>query len=211
MAADLSQHGEYSKVIKPFFDGMDPKKLTVVDIGANQYMRSNSANLLLDGWQGFLYEPQVEVLAKYWTWLVENKAAERVHLKPFALGTKTEYGTLYRHREHGHASLLPDWRKDTLDKDGKTTEILIVDAAKELQRISRGDARAIDFLDIDVEGMENDLLAHILAGGSKPRLILVEDTGISADTLKLLEKCKYREHNRIENNIFYALMADPIQ
>lgn len=168
MIKDYSQHGE-QQVITDYFQGCHG---TLLDIGANDGITfSNSRALLELGWYGILVEPS----EKTFDALVVNCGLFTGKVMLHNVGVADycgdaeffESGPLVSDADHSLISSMKEteterWKKKSKPEDrvvefNKTT-IPVIDYAKLLE--NSGNPQ-IDFITIDVEGMELEILKQI--------------------------------------------------
>jgi len=166
MIKDYSQHGEQT-VILNYFEGCQG---VVMDLGANDGITfSNSRALLELGWYGILVEPCVKTFKE----LQENcKLFSRVMLHNVGVSSYNGEADFYESGEliggdHSLVSSIKEteterWKNKSKERDpvvefNKTT-IPVIDFATLLERSGNPQ---FDFLTIDVEGMELEILRQI--------------------------------------------------
>ncbi len=167
MIKDYSQHGEQT-VILNYFEGCTG---TLLDIGANNGITfSNSRALLELGWYGILVEPSEKTFDE----LVKNSAlfTGKVMLHNVGIADYCGEASFFESGEliggdHSLVSSIKEtetarWKKQSKPEDpivefNKTT-IPVIDYAKLLE--NSGNPQ-IDFITIDVEGMELEILKQI--------------------------------------------------
>ncbi len=78
--------------------------------------------------------------------------------------------------------------------------------ARSLQRILRDDQGPIDFVSIDVEGKEMDVLRGFDLARFRPRVVIIEDNSNGADKQvgEWFSARGYEERFRCEHNVFYT-------
>lgn len=181
---DYSQHSE-QQIITDYFGSF---RGTLADIGANDGITfSNSRYLLEQGWYGVLVEPSGKTFGQ----LVKNSEpfTGKVILHNCAIGEHNgqtdfyESGPLISKKDHSLVSSMKvretdRWRRkskpeDPIVKFTKTTVPVITFA--ELLKNSGCDT--LDFITIDVEGMELEILRQIDFTTIGCKLICVEYNG----------------------------------
>jgi len=161
-----------------------------VDVGANDpVVNSQSYHLECLGWDGVLIEP----LPHY----ADRLAAERTApLYRTACGNPAQHGSrlpisvagVYSSMSNTVASLT------TIDVPVRTLESIVVEAG--LTRI--------DFLSLDVEGFELEVLTGFSLHQWQPRLILMEDHVLDLDKHRYLIKRGYKLVRRTGVNAWYV-------
>lgn len=184
---NYSQHGEE----KLIFDYFGNSKGTFLDIGANDGITfSNVAALYDNGWDGLLVEASPKAYKK----LQENyETALETQLLNFAIGNKIgtvdfyESGSLVTERDVSlvsslHEKELKRWQ--TINAPGQK----VVDFEKiQVQMIDFDTLLALskyktfDFISIDIEGGELDLLPQMDFNKLGTKMIIVENNGKDQD------------------------------
>jgi len=184
-----SQFGEDGQVILPFFEENPPCHKVFCDVGAfDGIIGSNSRALFEMGWTGVVIEPGPvphEKLAKLYEGtdvLVLNKAvAAQAGMEVDLLYPVSNYGDLQlsttKPIEKERWPHLNDWRST------KATTIRLADALGMLKD-------PIDFLSIDAEGMDFEVLmsADLDKAQHLPRLIIYEHNDNRHGALGLADK-----------------------
>lgn len=180
---DYSQHFEQQTILDYFgnFTG------TLLDIGSNDGVTfSNSRALLEKGWYGVLVEPSEETFAK----LEENclPFTGKVMLHNVGIADYCGNGAFFESGEliGGDHSLVSSmkkeetkrWRKKSKPSDPvvsfKKTQIPVIDFATLLKNSGLD---TVDFITIDVEGMELEILKQIDIADLGCRLVCIEYNG----------------------------------
>ncbi len=167
-----------------------------VDVGANDpQMWSQSHHLEALGWTGVLVEPQPDLAEKL-------RAARRAKVYAVACSSPRNAGkTMTLHLAGIYSSLDPDLSIATVGAVG-TVEVPIMTLDGVLE--DAGIAAPIDFLSIDVEGHEIDVLSGFDLARWRPRLILIEDLVLNFDLHLLLLSRGYKWMRRTGLNSWYV-------
>jgi FkbM family methyltransferase len=173
---DFSQNGEQALVLD-FFKNRD--RGYFVDIGASDGVtHSNTRALYLRGWSGTFVEPVPEFF-----WRLENTyGKERVTLINAAIGDRDGFGEMWmvKQPKGGHEfadnrnTLDPSFAESVERFDGityETREVRLMSAASLLKRIRRNQ---IDFLSVDAEGLDFEIVRDLLSAGLRFTLLLWE-------------------------------------
>ena len=167
-----------------------------VEVGANQPQQgSQSWQFEQAGWRGVLVEPQPDLAERL-------RQARRAHVVAAACSSPTNAGkTMTLHVLGPHSSLNPE-----LAVTGVVAESEIAVPVRTLDEIlGEADAPApIDFVSIDVEGHEVEVLSGFDLARWRPRLILVEDHVTSLATHRALTRAGYRLIRRTGPNGWYV-------
>jgi len=173
-----------------------------VEVGANHpFIGSQSFHLELRGWQGILIEPQPDLAEE----LVNQRKA-----KVFAVGCSSPNNAGMR---------LPFYLAgpmSALDRErmapGSMPEAVIEVEIRTLDDIL-AEAHApepIDFLSLDTEGHEVDVLRGFDVNRWRPRLILVEDHVADLKTHRFLKSIGYKLIRRTGYNGWYVPERLPV-
>jgi FkbM family methyltransferase len=186
--------GREQQLVREFFAGKPSGFF--VEVGANRpQRRSQTWHLERRGWSGVLIEPQPELAAQ----LRRMRQA-----KVFAVACSSRQNSGHRMRLHvagPHSALdrdrmapgtLPD---EVIDVPVRALDDVLVEA--------RAPER-FEFLSIDVEGHELEVLSGLDLARWQPRLILIEDHVADLDRHRFLTGCGYRLIRRFENNGWYV-------
>lgn len=167
-----------------------------VEVGANEpRVRSQTWHLEQAGWTGLLIEPQPD--------LARELRAMRM-AKVFAVacsGPEHEGGTLPLHVAGPLSSLDRSGMAPGANPEAviqvpiRTLDSVLTEAAAPAK---------FDFLSIDVEGHEVEVLRGFDIGRWRPRLILLEDHVADLSKHRYLTAAGYRIVRRYENNGWYV-------
>ena len=185
------QHGE-DRLLYLFFG--DQKEGLVVDVGAaDGYWNSNSRQLLFrPGWKGLLIEPHPE----YFHTLAATYAGEP-RVVCVNCGVGRSHGLQTYHKADQTSTFVPAQRKAAEEAHGLTfTEMQVkmrpLSHILEENGIPEGD---IDFLTIDVEGMNYEVWQTLDTNRWSPKLVCIEG--------KKYRMYGYKELSRLGGNTFY--------
>lgn len=174
-----------------------------VDVGANDPERwSQSFHLEQHGWTGVLVEPQPD--------LAETLRARR-KAKVYAVACSAPGNTgktMQLHLAGIYSSLNPDLSIATVGAEGAVdVPIMTLDGVLK----DAGAPAPIDFLSIDVEGHEIDVLSGFDLARWRPRLILIEDLVLNLALHRLLVARGYKWVRRTGLNSWYVPAATPME
>ena len=171
-----------------------------VEVGANEpQIGSQSWALEQAGWTGILVEPQPD-LAETLRRQRRARVVAAVCSSPQNAG-----GTLTLYLSAWHSSVKPD-----LAVTGTIPRGAIEVPARTLDDILE-EANApspIDFISIDVEGHESEVLEGFDLARWRPRLLLIEDHVTSLATHRRLTRAGYRLIRRTGENGWYVPRAE---
>jgi len=173
-----------------------------VDVGANDPKdMSQTWHLERLGWRGILVEPQPVLAQK----LKEQRQAQ---VFACACSSPDNAGKMLRLHAAGiHSSLNPDFfvagmrKEDVIEVPARTLDD-ILEAAKA--------PTPIDFLSIDVENHEIEVLSGLTLTRWQPRLILIEDLALNLKLHHLLTSRGYKWVRRTGLNGWYVPAGSPM-
>jgi FkbM family methyltransferase len=167
-----------------------------IEVGANDPERGSQTWLLeRNGWRGLLIEPQ----ASFFHRLVRDRPRSKVYHAACSSPERRGNGTL-------HVANLPGF--STLEKHPDThgvayvrTEPALVTTLDEILQAEGNPA--VDFLSIDVEGHELEVLRGLSLERHRPSLVLIEDAVRDLDQHRYLRSHGYRLVKRTALNNWY--------
>lgn len=170
-----------------------------VEVGAHDPVRgSQTWSLEQEGWTGLLVEPRAEMAA-------ELRASRRAIVEEVACGGPETEGTRgLLHVRGAHSTLdaeLGDAGVIFTEKryvPMRTLDSLLADAGIE----------RVDFLSVDVEGCEEDVLRGTDLMKLRPRLILIEDKARALGVHRHMTGCGYKRVRRTGLNSWYVPRDD---
>ncbi len=182
-----AEHTEVRRYLSPIAEG------AFLEIGANQpIVLSQSYHLQCVGWKGVLVEPIPALAQQLRIERAPCVVVEAVCSKPGAPATLK----LRLTDASGHATLM-DRFADHSDVLRSEIDVTVCTADSIIQNELHG---RVDFISIDVEGHEADVLAGLDLRRWRPRLVLVEDDMQSLHTSMALWRKGYRMLRRTQNN-----------
>jgi FkbM family methyltransferase len=166
-----------------------------VEVGANHPINgSQTIDLEQRGWAGVLVEPQPDLADE-----LRRHRSAKVFAE--ACSSRRNTGTcMTLHLAGGHSSLD---RKLNL-AEVKPHGAIEVPARTLNEILMEAGAPRIDFISIDVEGHELDVLDGFDLARWKPRLILIEDLLLHLRLHRYLSRCGYRVLRRTGINNWYV-------
>lgn len=167
-----------------------------VEVGANDPCeRSQTWFLEQSGWTGVLVEPQPDLAA-------ELRTKRKVRVFPVACSSPENAGCELPFYVAGPLSSLD--RKGMAP--GAVTEKIITVPVRTLDSIlmDAGSPAGFDFLSIDVEGHEIEVLRGFDIAHWRPQLILLEDHVADLSKHRYLTAAGYRIIRRYDNNGWYV-------
>ena len=166
-----------------------------VEVGANDpFLRSQTWMLEQKGWTGVLVEP----LAACCTELRRHRNAKVVQV---ACGAPHEIGAAKLHVAGPRSSLLPNVFDPKVRYEATDT-VQVVTLTNVLQQVAA--PPVIDFLSIDTEGTEGNVLAGLDLTRFAPTLILVEYHVYSLALHRQLHTMGYKLIRRTKDNNWYV-------
>lgn len=187
------------QLVAAFFGGI---KGYFVEVGANDPReRSQTWHLEQNGWTGVLIEPQPDLAARL-------REARRARVFAAACSAPENSGRTLPLHVAGPLSSL-DRRHMA---PGATPERMIEVPVRTLDSIleEAGAPVSFEFLSIDVEGHEIEVLRGFDIARWRPRLILVEDHVADLSRHRYLKSASYRIVRRYENNGWYVPEGSPV-
>jgi FkbM family methyltransferase len=171
-----------------------------VEVGANEpHRNSQSWQFEQAGWTGVLVEPQPDLADRL-------RSQRRAHVVAAACSSPANAGTsMTLHVSGPHSSL-----KRELAVTGVVAQKTIDVPVRTLDDILKetGATPRIDFVSIDVEGHEVEVLSGFDLGRWRPRLLLIEDHVTSLATHRYLSRAGYRLIRRTGLNGWYVPRAE---
>jgi FkbM family methyltransferase len=187
-------HDNETLMVREFFD--NKRTGFFVDVGANDpVLGSQTWHLEQAGWNGIVVEPQPDLAAR----LSETRKA-----RVFAIACSSPQnagGTLPLHIAGPHSSFNPDLMvagvkpAAPIEVPVRTLDSVLAEA---------GAPAPIDFLSVDVEGHEIDVLSGFDFARWRPRLILLEDHVVNLTKHRFLQHAGYRLVRRTGLNAWYV-------
>jgi len=167
-----------------------------VEVGANEPQRgSQSWQFERAGWTGVLVEPQPDLAERL-------RRTRRAHVVAAACSSPANAGAAVTLHLHGpHSSLKRELAitgvvvRDTVEVPARTLDDILEQA---------GAPTPIDFVSIDVEGHEVDVLSGFDLARWRPRLVLIEDHVTNLATHRFLTRAGYRLIRRTGLNGWYV-------
>jgi FkbM family methyltransferase len=181
------------RLVSAFFGGI---KGYFVEVGANE-PRERSQTWLLEqsGWTGVLVEPQPDLAA-------ELRGKRKAKVFAVACSSPDNAGRELPLHVSGplssldRARMAPGARPErVINVPVRTLDSILVEA---------GSPTGFDFLSIDVEGHEIEVLRGFDIGRWRPHLILLEDHVADLSRHRYLTAAGYRIIRRYENNGWYV-------
>src|SRR5262245_25520596 len=142
-----------------------------IDIGSGHPVYDNMSFVFyLGGWRGITVEPN--------PWLAQLARAVRPrdrHVEAL-VGTTVGEATFYLVNEfHGFSTMIAEHARAAQTQFGKSSQALIVPVTTLAQLCAQHDApRTFDFLKVDVEGAEADVLLNGDWQNYRPKIVVVE-------------------------------------
>jgi len=174
-----------------------------VDVGANDAERwSQSFHLEQRGWDGILVEPQPDLAAAL-------RQRRRAKVYAVACSAPENAGTrMTLHLAGGHSSFDPELKVVAVRPRGSIeVPIRTLD-----QILTEANAPSpVDFLAVDVEGHEIEVLRGFDFARWRPRLVLVEDLVLDMRLHRFMQSRHYRWVRRTDVNSWYVPADSPMR
>jgi FkbM family methyltransferase len=188
-------------LIQEFFE--DRRSAFFVDVGAaDPQFGSQTWHLEQAGWSGFLVEPRPEMAEKL-------RRDRRVPVYEVACSSAANVGrTMTLHLRGGYSSLSENLVVAGLEPQG-IVEVQIRTLDDLLTEMNA--PQPIDFVSIDVEGHEIEVLDGFNLERWRPRLILIEDHVLDLRLHRLLQQRGYKWVRRTGLNAWYVPVDSPMR
>lgn len=195
-------HAAECELVRQFFATQPTGRF--VEVGANHPVRSSQTwHLEQAGWTGVLVEPIPR--------LCDELRRHRPHstVVGTACGTPQNRGEtdFFVHADPARSSLEPD----RLVQSVSTVERIRVPVRTLDDILDNLDLSQVDFVSIDVEGLQLDVLRGFTAERFQPRLLLVEDHLTNLQTHRYLTARGYRLVKRTVRNNWYVPADAPFE
>src|ERR1051326_8878145 len=197
-ARAIFRNEEEQAVVADYFRGTVG---TFVEVGAYQPVEySQTYHLEQLGWSGILIEPLAEHAQAL-------RASRRARVFEFACGAPERHDTLLPMRLSGGLSTFRKTRNPgLLSSETRPIRMVTLNSILDSAGIS-----SIDFLSIDVEGLEVEVLRGFDIDRFKPRLILLEDMAHDFTRHRYMRAQGYKRVRRTGNNSWYIPEAEPFR
>lgn len=203
-----SQNNEDS-IVKEYFDKQNIKNGVVLDIGANDGITlSNSRLFIENGWEAHLIEPS-SVYGKIVNLYEDN---EKVNFYNFGIGTSDaivefyESGSILQSNDTNLVSSVSPTDKWKQATSFEKKEVPFLTFETFLKVHFGNETPTFDFISIDAEGFDWEILSQIDLELHKTSCVCVEWNGIADLDLRFTKYCNnfglYEEHRNAENIIF---------
>ncbi len=186
--------GREQELVRTFFGGA--RSGFFVEVGANRPRReSQTWHLEQLGWTGILIEPQPDLAE-------ELRRARSAQVFAVACSSPANAGRRMRLHVAGALSSLDRHRMAPGAQAEKVIEVP-VRTLDDILLEARAPA-AFDFLSVDVEGHELEVLSGFDFARWRPRLVLLEDHVGDLSKHRFVKAAGYRLIRRVENNGWYV-------
>jgi FkbM family methyltransferase len=168
-----------------------------VDVGANEPQKGSQTWFLEErGWRGILIEPQANICDRL------RQARPRSQVFQVACGAPgaPSQMTLHTAATPGHSGLVKNLVDATTNYVG--TEMVMVTTLDAI--LSQAGNPAIDFVSMDVEGTQFDVLRGFDLQRHRPKLLLIEDHLYNLKAHRHLGRAGYRLAKRTGLNNWYV-------
>lgn len=151
------------ELVARYFDG---RRGVFVEVGAfDPVLGSQTWHLEQLGWSGLLVEPLAEMAEKL-------RAVRKAQVAEVACGSPAQHGMTMVFRVKGDVSTFTDeiWPPGMFVHETRKVPVVTLDSLLEQSGI-----RTVDFVSIDVEGFEVNVLDGFSLERYRPSLVLIED------------------------------------
>lgn len=168
-----------------------------LEIGANEpIILSQTHHLEMTGWTGVLVEPIPQLAER----LRATRPGSRVVQAVCSRHDAPDSMRLRLTADSGHATLEERFA-DRADRIVGCIEVPVVAADAVIEEHLGG---RVDFISIDVEGHESEVLAGLDLRRWRPRLVLIEDDMSSLRPSRMLWRAGFRMLRRTQNNNWWV-------
>lgn len=200
---DYSQYGE-GKIINEYFKN---KKGICVSLGENDGKTlSNVLGLIECGWEAFLVEPSVEAFSKLQDL---HKSNDKIKCFNFAIGDNDGETIFYHSGTHlntGDISLLSTINKEEIKRWKNTCEFVEtrVPIKKWSTFLQISGITEIDFISIDCEGVDFEILSQIDFDKLKIKMVCVEHNSVKTTMYEQhMAKYNFKIHYKNSCNLIF--------
>jgi FkbM family methyltransferase len=180
-------------VLDEYFSNRKPGYF--IEVGAfDPELLSQSKRLEDKGWSGLMIEACEEHAIR----CRKNRTSKVIQV---ACGSPAQHGTTIKLAKLGGLSTIrPDrFENDRRYGEYETVNVVTLDSILETER-----PVAVDFISIDVEGAEMDVLAGFDIDRWKPPIVLIEDHIENDDIHRFMKDHGYRRVRRTGDNSWYV-------
>ncbi|HWX20986.1 MAG TPA: FkbM family methyltransferase [Candidatus Binatia bacterium] len=196
----MSYAGHQDEFVWQFFDCR--REGFFVEVGANEPVDGSLTWLLeQNGWRGLLVEPQRNL----YEMLQRQRPASQVVCAACTAPGKQGLVDLYIPPRHLEDFATLERNVDDFSVEYERTEKVEAVTLDEL--LKRAGCVKVDFVSIDTEGTELDVLRGFSLESHQPALILLEDKGRSLDKHRHLVRHGYKLVKRTQLNNWYVPRA----
>lgn len=201
--AQVPESSVISSVIKRVFQDLQMEKIRYMDVGAcHPHLGSNTMPFYENGSRGINIEPQAELKKEF-----EIFRPEDINLC-VGIGTAPGYATFYEATNPYLSTISMYAKKNSEEKHGafysgeKTIEITTLNQIVD----TYCDGEFPELLDIDIEGMDEEVLKTVDFSKSSPLVICAECSVMSTNKILIDKQCKeggYLPYCKVECNVIY--------
>lgn len=197
-----SQYGE-EKIIESFFE--NKQKGFVVDVGAADGVRYSNSRWLIEscGWEAVLVEPHPTYFGQLEDLYKSNESVKLVNAAAYSEEALLPF-YLYGRDEHAQVSTLSKNFRDKVIKvhGDKFEEKPTMVKALQLSNILR-DVDDIDFLSIDCEGVDMEVIKSNDWHLYRPTLVCVEHSMPKSELHEFMNSVNYTFLTETQGNTFF--------
>jgi FkbM family methyltransferase len=202
MNANVNPEAEEKELVWEFFD--QKRDGVFVEVGANDPVTGSQTWLLeQNGWQGVLVEPQASLCEKLRSARLRSRVFQVACSCPGSEGEADLILTEY----DGNATLKPQRDSHGINYVGaERVRITTLDSVLQAAGVAR-----IDFVSLDVEGHEIEVMHGFNFEKYKPSLILIEDGVRDLAKHRFLKRRGYKLVKRTTLNNWYVPKEHPFK
>jgi len=191
------------RLVRLFFD--DKPEGTFVEVGANDPVAfSQTHHLEAHGWSGLLIEPIPELCEALRAQRPNSTVVQAACGRPADRG-EAEFAVATDHQQSALKRDQLDFQTDTQ----RTITVRVVTLDDILDEHPTPNGGPYDFVSIDVEGMQLDVLEGFDLARHRPRLLLIEDHLTDLRTHRHIKAKGYRLAKRTGLNNWYIPRDEP--
>lgn len=196
------EHAAETALVREYFQQREGQFF--VDVGANDpRWLSQSWHLEQGGWQGLLVEPIPALCER----LRAERPGSTVVEAACSSSDTEEEAEFFVASDSDKSTLQPEF----LDQGTSLRETIRVRLASLNTLISESSIPRVDFVSIDVEGVQLDVLRGFDLSSHRPKLVLIEDHLIDLKTHRFLSASGYRLAKRTGLNSWYVPVGEPFE
>ena len=174
---------------------LGPQPGTFVDVGANDpVVGSQSHALERSGWRGVLVEPLPHLAQRL-------RRERKAPVFQFACGSPERHGTRAEFYVSGPYSSM---RPELMLPEAEVQSVMVVEVRTLDSIVEEAALERVDFVSVDVEGFELEVLKGFSIQRWRPKLILIEDHVTGLEKHRYMASQGYKVVRRTGVNAWYV-------